>query len=335
MSAQDTIYFDKSWIVTDKDNAEFYRIDKPENNKWLRTDFYTRNDQVQMKGYLLSREPDIKTGYFEWFFPNGKLMHKGYYNNNNAIDKHYWYHDNGNLEAIENYKDGLLDGPCKVYYESGVLSTETSYSAGVQNGFTKIYREDGSLQSQGNIINGNRNGEWTFFDSTEKEVEYKSYQPEFQIAEAKLYLKMPNSLWAFDSKNPAKALTEYIFKRQFIKDKYGRQIVPSIIVITEDASVFAQDVLAYSYYKQDLFEDTNLEIDKRSVPGDIEYPLSCNNSIILKSHYTKDNITHLLYQVFIINSDNTGIDIYMDMTLDIAEEYEHEFLDAIRSIRKS
>ena len=65
---QEPIFFDKDWKPTTSANAEFYRIEKKEGTKWLRTDYYFKTKQLQMKGTYSSLNPAKEEGYFEQTF---------------------------------------------------------------------------------------------------------------------------------------------------------------------------------------------------------------------------------------------------------------------------
>jgi len=331
---QDTTYFDSEWKETNKNNCKFYRVDKKENDKWLRTDYYKEGNQIQMKGYVTSINPEIKTGYFEWYFSNGELKHKGNYSDDKEIGEHLWYSDNGNLEAVENYKNGKLDGEYKEYHKStGKISNETSFSNGLQNGYTKYYREDGSLHSEGEFKNGDRFGNWKYYDNSGNIIGTNDFKTEYLIPEAKLFLKLPNSNWSLTDKTDGD-LTQYIFKREAISDSKGREIIPAIMIYIDDASKYKQDVTLFAVWKQKPFIEKGIKIDKILTQNDKDYPLTYKNSYFYKCHYSDKDFDHILYMIYIINADNKGIQIYMDMTKDIAIDYEQELLNTVNSIKE-
>jgi hypothetical protein len=53
-----------------------------------------------------------------------------------------------------------------------------------------------------------------------------------------------------------------------------------------------------------------------------------------KCSYTDQNIEHRIYMIFLIDKQNHGIQIYLDMTKSIGKKYEDEFVDVIRSIKE-
>jgi antitoxin component YwqK of YwqJK toxin-antitoxin module len=330
---QDTLFFDSKWNETTKEKSKFFRIEKQENNKWLRTDYFSENNQIQMKGHYISLNPEKEDGYFEWFHSNGKIKHTGNYLNGEPIGEHLWYFDNGNIEAVENYKNGKLNGIFKEYYQNGNLNTETEFVDEIQFGYTKYFREDNSLHSEGNFKNGERNGLWKFYDESGNLVGTDEFETEYEITEANLFLKLPNTEWYLADKKQEK-LTEYYFKRNPITDKNGIEIIPAIMVFVEDASSYNQDVTLYSIWKQKPFKESGIKTEKILVQDSEGFPLTYKNAYFIQNSYTAEGLDHLLFMIHIINKENKGIQIYLDMTKDIAEEYEKEFWKTIESIRE-
>ena len=134
---QDTTFFDSKWKVCDKETSHYFRVEIKRGDKYLRTDYFTKDDQIQMQGHYISLNPEIKIGEFKWYHANGNIKHVGSHNDNLEINEHIWYFDNGNIEAVENYVDGKLDGEFKEYHQNGKISIETSFVSGIQQGYTK------------------------------------------------------------------------------------------------------------------------------------------------------------------------------------------------------
>lgn len=329
---QDTTYFDSKWKETGGTNAFYYRIEIKIDDGFERTDFFASNNQIQMQGKYLSLNPEIKIGEFKWYHANGKLKHIGEYSDNKEIGTHKWYFDNGEIEAIENYTTGKFDGEYKEFYKNGKPSSETSFSNGLQNGLTKYYREDGSLHSQGQFKNGDRDGIWKYYNEQGDILGEEEYKTDYLIEEAKMTIQFPSTKWNLTSKTPGN-MTEYIFKREEITDNKDRQIIPAIIIYVEDASGF-EDLTVYSFMKQKPFVTTGVKIDKVLIHEYEDYPISYKNSYWYKCHYTQEDFDHILYMVHIINKDKMGIQILMDMTKEIADEYETEFIETLKTIKE-
>lgn len=334
----DTIYFDANWKVSNHNNSAFYRIDKKGSDLWLRTDYYRENNQMQMRGHVLPREPHLKTGYFEWYYPNGKLLHEGNYADDKPVGEHTWYYENGNREAIVKYRKGKMTGAYKEYYDNGKISVETIYQSDVQEGLTKIYRNDGNLFAEGEYKDGDRVGTWKYYDESGKMIGTHEFKTEYQLNDAGLYIKLPNSYWRLADKRTG-IKTQYAFTREPIVDSLGRATTPSIMLYVEDASQYKQDVTQFSIVKQTRIKEQGVETEKMLIPdNDENYPLSIENSYIFKCHYidgTSERLEHLLYIVYIITAENKGIQMYMNMAKDIAPQYEKEFINTIKSLRET
>lgn len=331
---QDSLFFDSKWKPTDKKSAVFYRIDKNENGQWTRKDFFIKGNQLQMSGTLKSIDPEIKEGKFEYYHSNGKIKHIGAYKDDKETGEHKWYADNGNLEAIENYQNGNLDGTFTEYHPNGKLSIQTSFKNGLQNGKTQYFREDGTKHSDGDFKDGDRSGLWNFYDETGKLKNTHEFKTDYIINEAEMFMKLPNSEWELTNKAEGQ-IASYIFKRSSIEDKEGREIIPAIMVYVEDASNYKQDVTQYSIAKRLQFQGKGIKVDKVLIHEHKEYPLTYKNGYLTICSYTDNGLDHVLYMIHIINKDNKGIQIYMDMTKSIVDEYEQEFWTTMKSIKES
>lgn len=148
----------------------------------------------------------IKNGPVFNYFENGSLAVKGYFSNDQRDKKWYFYDENTKkLVAIENYKNGNLEGEQFYYYPNGKLKLQGNYKDNIRVGFWQMYDEEGNLsvqnifldgekvisvaifQKNGNILcsgltkeglrEGLREGTWQYFDENSKplyDVEYKN-----------------------------------------------------------------------------------------------------------------------------------------------------------------
>lgn len=330
---QDTTYFDSKWKESTVDNANYYRVEIKTNEVFERTDYFASNKQIQMQGEYLTLRPEIKIGEFKWYHANGKLKHIGEYSDNKEIGTHKWYFDNGGIEAIENYTIGQLDGEYKEFNRNGNAVSETSFSNGLQNGLTKYFREDGSLHSVGQFKNSDRDGIWKYYDEQGKLIGTNVFKTDYMIEEANMFLKLPNSDWDLSEKIDGD-LTQYYFKRTPIADKNGIDIIPAIMVFIEDASKYEQDVTLYSIWKRKPFMEKGIKIEQTLIQDNEDYPLTYKNAYFTKCSYTSNGLDHIFYMIHIINKESKGIQIYLDMTKDIADDYESEFWTTIKSIKE-
>jgi antitoxin component YwqK of YwqJK toxin-antitoxin module len=330
---QDTLFFDNNWKETNKEYAKFYRIDLEKNGGWKRTDYFKENNSVQMTGFYSSLNPEIRQGLFKWFYANGVL--KSYVNflDDEKTGEQYWYYENGNVEAVENYVNGRLHGEFQEFYPNGVLHAEAKFKYGLQHGYSKYYGENGKVIAEGNFEEGDRNGVWKYYDENgnlEHTVEYKT---DYIIPEANIFIKLPNSNWSLAEKVEEK-VNGYIFKRQSITAPNGMEIIPAIMLYTEDASEFEGNIILYSGFKRRVFSNVGMKINQILTHNNDDYPLDLKNSIIYETNYTLNGSEHYFLMVHIITQENVGIEIYLDMTENIANEYKHEFWNALKSIKE-
>ena len=68
------------------------------------------------------------------------------------------FHENGQLERKEFYKDGFEDGPWEFYYADGQIKKKESYKDGKPDGTWEMYHENGQLRSRGFFKNAELNG---------------------------------------------------------------------------------------------------------------------------------------------------------------------------------
>jgi antitoxin component YwqK of YwqJK toxin-antitoxin module len=329
--AQDTTYFDSKWNVCNSTYAKFYRIDIKTETGFKRTDYFASNDQIQMQGQYISLEPELKTGEFKMFHENGQLKHVGKYIEDKETGKHTWYYDNGQIEAIENYSKGKLHGEYKEFTKTGKNTSETSFKNGLQEGMTKYYREDGSLHSEGQFKNGDRTGIWKFYSETGDLIGKEEYKTDHLIEEAGIAIQFPSTKWRLADKAKGK-MTGYVFKREPILNKNGQHIIPAVMIYTEDASSY-EDFMVFSINKQMPFRSKGVQVNETLIHENDDYPIKTKSSILYKCSYQQANVPHIFYMVHIITKNKIGVQILMDMTKDIAEEYESEFVEILKSLQ--
>jgi uncharacterized protein len=99
-----------------------------------------------------------KQGYWEGYYPNGKLESKGSYNNGKKDGYWVWYHSNGKLDSKGNYVDGLRDGYWEYYYDNGKLDSKGSYKNGKREGYWEAYYDNGELELKWIYKDGKKDG---------------------------------------------------------------------------------------------------------------------------------------------------------------------------------
>lgn len=154
------MYFDTDWnIISNKNNAEFYRIYKPgPNNKSLGvvTDYF-KSGQIQN---TLERATFIDLNdNNNWIFDGKSLV----------------YYSTGEKEREFSYVAGKIEGPHKTFYKSGRLKIVKNYENGVLQGEYNSFYESGANFIKFNYINGYVEGDWiAYYESGDvnQTVEY-------------------------------------------------------------------------------------------------------------------------------------------------------------------
>ena len=76
----------------------------------------------------------------------------------------YYHKESKQLMAVENYKNGKLEGVRKVYFPSGAIAEEGTYKEGKREGVYKVYFENGVVSEESNFQNDGYEGQAIFRD---------------------------------------------------------------------------------------------------------------------------------------------------------------------------
>lgn len=146
-----------------------------------------------------------------------------------------------------------------------------------------------------------------------------------KISKTKLEFDIPNDKWAFIEDKSNDLQTIQFFKRTPIVDEQQRHVIASIAIITE-ANV-SYDVVTYSALKR---SEMPIDIEEVFIPKDIK--MKYKNGICYKGIYEDKSGLHRIYYIFLINN-GTGVRVICDVTAELFEQVEPEFLLALKSIR--
>jgi len=147
------------------------------------------------------------------------------------------------------------------------------------------------------------------------------------IKEASLSFKLPNDKWELKGKQDKNGKQVYFFKRESIKDKLGRDVIPNISIIVEDVDK-KLDVVTFSALKRG---QVNFEVDEVFIheKGIIDF----KNAIGYKGRYTDKFGEHTIYVLHAINKKK-GLQIFFDVLTGVFEELDSEFKFTLKSIKK-
>jgi|CXWL01.1.fsa_nt_gi antitoxin component YwqK of YwqJK toxin-antitoxin module len=162
--AADTLFLNANWRICEKPLASYYRFSRIiiDTNWYYQgrvLDFYM-NDTLQMDGNYSFI--GLKEGLFRFYYPDGKLMTRGQYMNNERIGIWDNFYSNGELQIKTEYAgDGknftvleYHDSTGKVLAKDGTGKFEITIS---------YWNNMGTYKLVGEIKNGKKAGIWNYY----------------------------------------------------------------------------------------------------------------------------------------------------------------------------
>lgn len=137
----DTVYYSRTWEITTRDSARFYRLPRVQTDSGYRfTDYYI-NGRIQMLGYATNAGCNIRIGYSVQYDSLGFIIETGSYNKGMRQGKWTRYYANCNIikaEMVFENENGT--GHYKSYDSStSTLVLEEYRIEGKANGISKRY----------------------------------------------------------------------------------------------------------------------------------------------------------------------------------------------------
>lgn len=164
----DTIWFDSNWKKTTKNKAKFYRPHhtKVDNGYWF-TDYYISGSK-QMEGLSLDKDIEVYHGIVKWYHENGNVFQIVNYKNGSLFGSLQVFYENGKLKSKTNYKNGRIEGKWNEYHENSTLKETGIYTKGQKSGIWKIYYSNGKLKEEGKYLFNKKIGVWktNYYDGT-------------------------------------------------------------------------------------------------------------------------------------------------------------------------
>lgn len=301
MYAKDTTYYNSQWKQTTKAKSSFYRISEKKNGKWFVEDYYN-NGQLQMKGTLLTRRPDIRDGEFKFYDKNGNLIEKGTYKGDLKHGEYIFYYKNGNKELVENWNHG------------------------VQHGEIAAYQEDGTISYKGSYKNGKRYGKWIYYDFFGKEDETRIFHDKISLKPAGIEFAFPNDKWYAISSGEKDDKVKFDFNRLAIERKKGDYVKPLLSVIIEKNVNNQYNLTEYSVSR---IKGLNLKII-----DDLQKQLKVRDALGYKVEYKSSDGTLLHSYVIFVHNNEYMMQMYIETTADTFKDVENEFNKIVRSLKK-
>jgi len=116
---------------------------------WSCSDLETievKEGDVVTESYTRRKSDFAKHGTFNRFSPDGKLVEKSEYVDNELQGKQEFFYPNGQVQEMVHYKNGKHEGAYKTFFENGKIEQEGSYTNGALNGEFKGFYKNGQLK---------------------------------------------------------------------------------------------------------------------------------------------------------------------------------------------
>ncbi len=130
--------------------------------------YYIKNYVVSGKGPygLNSKNEEILTGPWEFYFDNGSLKSKGTFDNDgNRNGEWLYYFENGILKEKSSYINDKANGKVEVWSDNGLLYTTSTYASDKREGVETYYYYGGKLSSVINYKDDKKEGEATYYNA--------------------------------------------------------------------------------------------------------------------------------------------------------------------------
>ncbi len=158
---------------------------------WLTKTHYETSDQEFVYFYRLATyEHGNIVGTVRDYYPEGTLAAEG------NIQNEFWhgpvkfYDENGDLEKIIDYQNGVENGEW-IKYSDGKKIIEGQYEDGRRTGIWRGFNPDGSAKFEGRYVAGQRYGIWRHYDNSHNINKINIYYDGYEIPEKNfgLYIK--------------------------------------------------------------------------------------------------------------------------------------------------
>ena len=171
------------------------------------------DEGILVERYQRIKKSGAKTGPYQKFGDEGKIVEAGVYKNGALHGARTIYYDENRVKLVETYRKGAFEGPYKYYHENGQVEIEGEYIDGVMAGDWKMYYESGQLLEVVKFVNNEEHGPFTEYHENGKlktEGHYKNGDNEDGLLKlynesGELYKKMEcdsgkcQTIWTLES----------------------------------------------------------------------------------------------------------------------------------------
>lgn len=166
------------WVKTNEKGEKVYEGNFKNNIPFGEFKRFHANGALSAKMFFDTN--DQKRSSVEIYDDRGELGAKGFYYNKKKDSTWLYYGANEKLIKEENYKNGKLNGVCKVFYPNGQEMEVKGWKDGKMDGPWIWYFEDGTPRLTSEHSNDKRTGEFTIFYNTGKVYIKGEYKNDFK-----------------------------------------------------------------------------------------------------------------------------------------------------------
>lgn len=131
-------------------------IDKQNQKQGLWLTFNNVGTQIVEKGHYVNGK---KNGIWHAYYPSGQKKHEITYKDGQPIGNACFYFENGSVREKGYWNIDHWEGSYQLYHTTGQLAYDWNYNkAGKRTGIQKYYHENGTLKYQGEWDNGKTTG---------------------------------------------------------------------------------------------------------------------------------------------------------------------------------
>jgi antitoxin component YwqK of YwqJK toxin-antitoxin module len=119
---------------------------------------------------------DLFTGKYDEFYENGNKKLEMYLKNGEQDSITILYFEDGKINEIRSFKQGLMHGKWETYNLKGQKLAEAWYRNDKKDGIWKIWDENGILRYEMPYSNGVKTGNWKIYNEKGELVDQKTFE---------------------------------------------------------------------------------------------------------------------------------------------------------------
>jgi hypothetical protein len=202
------------------------------------------------------------------------------------------------LVKEENYKNGVLDGPCSEFYQNGILSIKYEYSNGLVHGHQYLYDTVGRLISENNYYYGLRVGDgieyggngisdYNFYSLDNTLLFHISYdsvkQKKILDLEKNFFFYTQSEYQIMDSMHLSKMRKEYLL---YLPNPPKFRFDYTLVVVDSMSRVKSEVAKFSTKYPWVRFDRPEINYDKNNALA-LQIVVADSNKVVGKAHLIK------------------------------------------------